>query len=33
MEGPAPWSLGAGMAGIQQAGSAGGQENDLGESL
>lgn len=32
MEGPAPWSFGAETAGIQQAGSAGGQENDLGES-
>lgn len=32
-EGPAPWDFGAEMAGIQQAGSVGGQENTLGEWL
>lgn len=33
MEGPAPWNFGAEMAGTQQGGSVGGQEDALGELL
>lgn len=33
MEGPAPWNFGAEMAGIQQAGSVGGQEKAQGKLL